>query len=81
MYSQRKGLLSFHSRFVRSILTPLESQQRLTQLTQHATHESKTKYILLYAKGHSSVLLPHGRNVFFTKLEQTHAKKILKVGS
>jgi hypothetical protein len=24
-------------------LTPLESQQRLTQLTQHATHEGKTK--------------------------------------
>jgi hypothetical protein len=35
-------------------LTPLESQQRLTQLTQHATHESKTKYTLLYAKGHSA---------------------------
>jgi precorrin-4 methylase len=32
----------------------LESQQRLTQLTQHATHESKTKYTLLYAKGHSA---------------------------
>jgi hypothetical protein len=32
----------------------LESQHRLTQLTQHATHESKTKYALLYAKGHSA---------------------------
>jgi hypothetical protein len=29
-----------------------ESQHRLTQHTQHATHESKTKYTLLYAKGH-----------------------------
>jgi hypothetical protein len=27
---------------------------RLTQLTQHATHESKIKYTLLYAKGHSA---------------------------
>ena len=35
-------------------LIPLESQQRLTQLTQHAIHESKTKYTLLYAKGHSA---------------------------
>jgi hypothetical protein len=25
-----------------------------TQLTQHATHESKTNYTLLYAKGHSA---------------------------
>jgi hypothetical protein len=35
-------------------LTPLESQQRLTQLAQHATHENKTKNTLLYAKGHSA---------------------------
>jgi hypothetical protein len=30
----------------------LESRNHLTQLAQHATHESKTKYTLLYAKGH-----------------------------
>ena len=35
-------------------LIPFESQQRLTQLTQHATHESKTKYTSLYAKRHSA---------------------------
>ena len=32
----------------------LQLEARLTQLTQHATHESKTKYTLLYAKGHSA---------------------------
>jgi len=26
----------------------------VTQLTQHAAHGSKTKYTLLYAKGHSA---------------------------
>jgi len=35
-------------------LTALESQHRFTQPTQHVTHESKTKYTLLYAKGHST---------------------------
>ena len=35
-------------------LTALESQHRLTQLTQHATHESKTKCTSIYAKGHSA---------------------------
>ena len=35
-------------------LTPLESQHRLTQLTQHATHGSKTKRTLLNTKGHSA---------------------------
>jgi hypothetical protein len=35
-------------------LTSLESQHRLTNLTQHPTHESKTKCSLLYAKGHSA---------------------------
>ena len=30
-------------------LTALESQHRLTQLTQHAAHESKTKFTLFYA--------------------------------
>jgi len=32
----------------------LESQHRQTQLTQHATHENKTKFYLLYAKGRSA---------------------------
>jgi hypothetical protein len=35
-------------------LTALESQHRLTKLTQHAAHESKTKFTLFYAKGHSA---------------------------
>ena len=34
--------------------TALESQYRLKQLTQHAKHESKIKYTLLYAKGHTA---------------------------
>jgi hypothetical protein len=35
-------------------LTVLESQHRLTQLSQHATHESKTKSNFFYAKEHSA---------------------------
>jgi hypothetical protein len=37
-----------------SKLTALEIQHRLIKLAQHATHERKTKYTLLYAKGHSA---------------------------
>ena len=41
-----------HPRHVHN--TVLESQHRLTQPTQHAARESKTRYTLLYANGHSA---------------------------
>jgi hypothetical protein len=33
---------------------PLSSPSEIRRYTQHATHESKTKYTLLYAKEHSA---------------------------
>jgi hypothetical protein len=35
-------------------MVALESQHRFKKLTQHATHENKAKFTLLYAKGHTA---------------------------